>query len=181
MASPVAYWREEHAYFRRLLELLHRQADRFQRGEKPNYELILDIIAYLRDYGDTVHHPREDVAFDRLVARAEDLALPIARLRQEHRVIAHAGEKLRGLLEAALGGSVVPVEEVETAAATYLVYFGNHIAKEDEDVLPRADALLTPEDWEAVREAVPPRHDPLFGETLEERYRELRRQIALET
>ena len=181
MASPVAHWREEHAYFKRLLDLLHRQADCFACGEKPNYELMLDIISYLRDYGDAVHHPREDVAFERLVARGENLALPLQRLRQEHRVIAHAGEKLRGLLEAAFGGSVVPAGELETAAATYLVYFGNHIAKEDEDILPRADAVLTPEDWEAVRAAVPARRDPLFGETLEERYRELRRQIALES
>src|SRR5262245_32700175 len=132
MTSPVAHWREEHAYFKRLLELLHRQADRFPGGERPNYELMIDIISYLRDYGDAVHHPREDVAFERLLAHAADLALPLARLRQEHRVIAHAGEKLRGLLEAAVGGSVVPVEELEVAAATYLVYFGNHIAKEDE-------------------------------------------------
>ena len=179
--EPVAHWRAEHAYFKRLLGLLHLEADRFPRGEKPNYELMLDIISYLRDYGDAVHHPREDVAFERLEKRAAELALPIARLRQEHRVIAHAGEKLRSLLEAAVGGSITPVEELETAAATYLVYFGNHIAKEDEDFLPRANAVLTAADWEAVRKAVPPRLDPLFGEMQEERYRELRRRIALET
>ena len=178
--DPVTHWREEHAYFKRLLELLHQQADRFARGEKPNYELMLDIISYLRDYGDAVHHPREDIAFERLVERAADLALPVARLRQEHRVIAHAGEKLRDLLEAAVGGSIVPVEELETAAAIYLVYFGNHIAKEDEDILPRANAALTTADWEAMRTALPARRDPLFGDTLEERYRALRRQIALE-
>ena len=178
--DPVTHWREEHAYFKRLLELLRLQADRFPRGEKPNYELMVDIISYLRDYGDAVHHPREDVAFDRLVERVEDLALPVARLRQEHRVIAHAGEKLRNLLESVVGGSILAVEELETAAATYLVYFGNHIAKEDEDILPRADAALTAADWEAVRTVVPSRRDPLFGETPEERYRALRRHIALE-
>ena len=64
--EPVAHWRAEHAYFKRLLELLHLEADRFPRGEKPNYELMLDIISYLRDYGDALHHPREDVAYERL-------------------------------------------------------------------------------------------------------------------
>ena len=43
-------------------------------------------------------------------------------------------------------------------------------------------ALLTcragAEDWEAVRTAVPPQHDPLFGDTPDERYRVLRRRIA---
>lgn len=41
-------------------------------------------------------------------------------------------------------------EEVAVALATYLVYYGNHIAKEEEDILPRAEAALTPEDWAAV-------------------------------
>ena len=64
---------------------------------------------------------------------------------------------------AIVGGAVVPRAEVEVAAATYLVYYGNHIAKEEEDVLTRAAKELTPEDWEAVRDAVPPGIDPLFG------------------
>ena len=35
-------------------------------------------------------------------------------------------------------------------------------------------------DWEKVKNAAPAGRDPLFGNGGEERYRELRRQIALE-
>ena len=115
-----------------------------------------DIVTYLRDYSDRFHHPREDVAFARLAKHCPDLELVLARLGQEHRVIAHAGETLLEQLRAILGGAVVPRAEVEVAAATYLVYYGNHIAKEEEDVLTRAAKELTPEDWEAVRDAVKP-------------------------
>ncbi len=179
MTVPIAAWRTEHGYFNQLLRLLHKQVDVFHTGERPNYELMLDIISYLREYSDQIHHPREDVAFARLAKRCPDMELLLARLGQEHRVIAHAGEALRTLIQAILGGAVVPRAEVEMAAATYLVYYGNHIAKEEEDVLPRAAKELTEEDWEAVRNGVPPTRDPLFGSTPEERYRELRRQIAL--
>ena len=180
MADPVATWHEEHVYFRHLLDLLHRQADLFAKGERPNYELMLDVISYLREYSDRCHHPREDVAFAIMEQRSPDMALPLARLRQEHRVIAHAGETFAHLLTAILGDAVVPLAELETAAAMYLVYYGNHIAREEEDVLTQAARLLTPEDWRAVRDAVPPGRDPLFGDHPEERYRELRRQIARE-
>lgn len=181
MTDPIAAWHTEHVYFNQLLRLLQKQLDLFHRGEQPNYELMLDIISYLREYSDQVHHPREDVAFARLARRCPDMELVLARLGQEHRVIAHAGEALRGQIQAILGGVVVPRAELEAAAATYLVYYGNHIAVEEEDVLPRAAKVLAPEDWEAVRTAVPPGRDPLFGGAPEERYRELRRQIALET
>ena len=181
MTAPVSIWHDEHAYFRRLLELLHKQVEAFPRGEQPNYDLMLDILSYLRDYGDQYHHPREDVAFNRLARRCPVLELPLARLRQEHRVIARAGETLRNHLQTVVAGAVVPVEDIEAAAATYLVYYGNHITKEEEDVLPRAGESLTAEDWEAVRKAVKPGRDPLFGDHPEDRYRALRREIALES
>jgi hemerythrin-like domain-containing protein len=181
MSGPLAIWHTEHVYFRRLLELLQGELDRFHRGERPNYELMLDIVAYLRDYSDQYHHPREDVAFERLAQRCPDLRLDLARLAQEHRVIARAGETLRQHLEAILGGSLIQRAEVEVAAATYLVYYGNHMAKEDEIVLERAGKALTPEDWRAVKAAVTARPDPIFGEHPEERYQVLRREIAAAT
>ena len=180
-SHAVSTWHAEHVYFNQLLSLLQKQVDLFHRGEEPNYELMQDIVSYLREYSDRFHHPREDVAFARLAKHCPDLELALARLGQEHRVIAQAGETLAAQLRAILGGAVVPRAEMEVAAATYLVYYGNHIAKEEEDVLARAVKELTAEDWEAIRTAVPPGRDPLFGTDADERYRELRRQIARES
>ena len=95
MIDPIAAWHTEHVYFNQLLGLLRKQIDVFHGGERPNYELMLDIVGYLRDYSDGFHHPREDAAFARLAKRCPDLELILARLSQEHRVIAHAGEALR--------------------------------------------------------------------------------------
>ena len=180
MADPLTSWHEEHHYFNRLLRLLQREVEVFATAETPNYELMLDIIDYLRDYADQVHHPREDEAFRRLVRHRADREIPVARLRQEHRVIAHAGTTLKHLLEEAAADAVVSRSEIEVAAATYLVYYGNHIALEEEDILPLAAATLDAEDWKAVRDAAPAGHDPLFGPNPQERFRELRRRIALE-
>jgi len=178
--DPVKAWHDEHAYFQRLLALLQQQVDVFHGGERPNYELMMDIVTYLREYSDRVHHPREDLAFTKLAQKLPELALPLERLRQEHRIIANAGEALKELLAEVLEDAVIPRAEVEMAAATYLVYYGNHIAKEEEDVLTSAARALGPEDWAAIRSAVPTVKDPLFGDAPEERFRELRRQIALE-
>ena len=171
----VSAWHDEHAYFARLLALLRKELDVFHGGGRPNYELMHDVVSYLREYSDEVHHPREDEAFARLAKRCPEMELPLARLRQEHRVIAHAGETLRRQIDAILEDEMVPRQEVEMALATYLVYYGNHIAKEEEDVLARAASELAAADWQAVKDAAPAGGDPA-----EERYRELRRRIALE-
>lgn len=178
--DPIAAWREEHVYFGQLLGLLRRELDVVHAGGRPNYPLIQDVIGYLREYADEFHHPREDEAFARLARSCPDMALTLARLQQEHRVIADAGEKLVGLVDAVLGDEIVPRSDLETALCTYLVYYGNHIAKEEEDVLTRAAGALTPDDWVAVKAAAPAASDPVFGRKPEERYRELRRQIALQ-
>ncbi len=178
MDNPQAAWHQEHKDFNRLLELLRQQLDAFHFGGEPDYELMLDIICYLRDFGDASHHRREDEAFSRLVQRRPDLQLPLARLKQEHTVIAHAGEELRVSLEQAINGEVTLRSRIEMAAATYLVYYGNHIAVEEEDILPVAAKELTPADWTAVRNAASLRDDPLFGKPDGERFAALRRRIT---
>lgn len=180
MVDPVAPWREEHEYFARLLRLLQKQVDVFHAGGELNYALMQDIVSYLREYADQFHHPREDVAFERLTSYCPELELIVARLRQEHRVIAQAGATLLENIEAALEGSILPREQLEAAAATYLIYYQNHIRTEETAILARAAQHLTAEDWEAVRAAVLVAPDPLFGVNPQTRFRELRRQIAQE-
>ena len=179
MTNPIAAWHADHVNFTRLFDLLEEQLATFHEGGQPDYALMLDVVQYLRHYPDRFHHPREDVAFGRLVEREAALQLPLARRVQEHRVIALAGDKLLGLLQAAVDGVVIERSTVEAAAATYLVYYRHHVAAEEREILPRAAELLTPSDWAAVA-AAPASADPLFGKEFEARYRELRRQIALE-
>jgi hemerythrin-like domain-containing protein len=181
MSDPIAVWHAEHANFSRLLNVLEQQLAVFHAGERPNYELMLDIVNYLRHYPDRFHHAREDVAFARLAEHDPAMQVKINRLLQEHRVIAKAGDELLALLNEVADEAIISRAEVEAAAATYLVYYRHHLATEERDIMPRADKLLTPEDWAAVVAAVPAGRDPLFGDASEERYRELRRLIALES
>lgn len=176
--NPVDAWHAEHMDFLRLLDLLEKQLAVFHAGERPDYERMLDILHYLRHFPDEFHHAREDAAFARLAQKYPGMELAFVRLHQEHRVIANAGQALLEVLEAAVAGSVVARTDIEAAAATYLVYYRNHIGVEERDVLPRAAESLTREDWAAIAAAVPAAADPLFADRVTERYRSLRREIA---
>jgi hemerythrin-like domain-containing protein len=179
MSSPIVAWHQEHVRFNQLLALMQREMDRFHDGEDPDYQLMLDVLDYLRDHGDRVHHPREDEAFKRLLVHRPDRQLPINRLLQEHRVIAQAGETLRQLLQQAACDAMIRRADIEVAAATYLVYYGNHIAKEEEDVLPLAARHLGADDWHAVKLAAEV-GDPLFGPSPDQRFRDLRGRVEAE-
>jgi hemerythrin-like domain-containing protein len=180
MADTLAVWHAEHVNFARLLDLLEEQVATFHRGERPNYDLMGTILYYMRNFADRVHHPREDVAYARLVERDPGMQLVVNRLLQEHRVIATAGEELLNRLNEAEGDVVSPRAALEAATATYLVYYRNHLSTEERDVMPRAAQLLTQDDWEAVAATVSASPDPLFGDNVQERFGALRRQIARE-
>ena len=180
MKDPVSDWHVEHANFSRLLDILQKQLDEFHAGGKPNYELMVDIVTYLRYFPDLHHHPREDAAFALLAKRDPAMKVPLERLRQEHRVIAAAGEDLLTALKEVESDAMVARAAVEAIAAVYLVYYRHHLSNEEREVLPRAKELLTAKDWEAVEAVLPAGRDPLFGGKGDAGYRELRRHIILE-
>ncbi|MCB1917044.1 MAG: hemerythrin domain-containing protein [Rhodocyclaceae bacterium] len=179
MAEPLALWHADHVVFARLLDLFETQVAAFHAGEQPNYQLMTDIVDYLQQYGDRFHHPREEAAFQRLVARDPDMRLPVNRLLQEHRVIARAGAEMLERLGEIADDVMTERAAVETAAATYLVYYRHHLSTEEGSIMPRAKALLTSDDWAATREAVRDILDPLRGEDFDARYCEMRKYISL--
>lgn len=181
VVAPAAQWHEEHARFSRLLDLMEPQLAALHDDKQPDYDVMRDVVHYLRNFADRFHHPREDVAFARLVARDESVRLLVSRLAQEHRVIATAGEELLERLDDILAGALVQRTAVEAAASTYLVYYRHHMATEETEIIPRAIDLLTPDDWSAVAAAVPSGPDPLLGDNFEARYEALRRLVLSET
>jgi len=150
MVNPITAWHDEHVQFAKLLDLLETQVDIFHQAQDPNYELMTAIVHYLRAYSDCIHHPREDEAFKRIGQYDPRYTLVINRLLQEHRVIANAGESLFKYLTEAAEDVMIPRAELEAAAATYLVYYRNHLTTEERDILPAAARLLTAADWAQV-------------------------------
>lgn len=177
MTDQLAVWHADHINFAALLDLLEKQVSVFNRGEQPNYRLIGTIIYYMRNFGDRVHHPREDVAYALLVERDPGMQTVISRLLQEHRVIATVGEELLSRLNEAERDVITSRSALAAVAAMYLVYYRNHLSTEERDVMPRAAQLLSEKDWAEVAATVPDSPDPLFGESVQERFAALRNEI----
>ena len=180
MNVPAQLWHGEHMRFASLLDFLQQQMAEFHAGRHPNYELMRDAVHYLQHYAGRFHHPREDVAFARLIEHDPGIKPAINRLLQEHRVIDRAGAILLKHLQDILEDTVIERATVEAAAGTYLVYYRHHLESEEAHILPLAAKLLTREDWAAAAAAVPAGPDPMFGDDIDARYRDLRVQIMRE-
>ncbi len=178
MSDIIDTWRKDHVNFSRLLALLEVQIKLFHEDQTPDYTLMQDIIYYMTHYPDIFHHPKEDLVFDK-VKEIDSAAQPVVdELMEQHRVLRESGMKLYGNLEAVIAGAMLSRASVEEPGETYIAYFRSHMKKEESEIFPLAAKLLSDQDWRDVDAAIPPPIDPLFGQTVNERYLALHRQIV---
>src|SRR3974390_79247 len=77
--------RQEHSNMESLLCILERELNVFGCGDRPDYEVILAVIDYFRDYPDACHHPKENLIVEKLKARDPVASASIGDLEAEHR------------------------------------------------------------------------------------------------
>ena len=105
----------EHRNIEKLLAVLERELEIFDRGERPDYEVIRAIISYFEVYPEAYHHPQEDLVFAKLKTRDPAAAAKVGDLAGEHQ---KGADRLRRVAHAV--DSVLMDEEVlrETVHAT---------------------------------------------------------------
>ena len=74
----------EHRNIEMLLAVLEHELEVFDRGDRPDYEVIRAIISYFEVYPEVYHHPQEDVVFAKLKIRDPAAAAKVGNLALEH-------------------------------------------------------------------------------------------------
>jgi hemerythrin-like domain-containing protein len=73
----------EHRNIETLLTVLERELEIFDRGDRPDYEIIRAIISYFEVYPEVYHHPQEDLVFAKLKIRDPAAAAKVGDLARE--------------------------------------------------------------------------------------------------
>jgi hemerythrin-like domain-containing protein len=100
MTDFIQVIRQEHRNIESLLRVLERELTLFDRGERLDYEVVLAIIDYFRDYPDCCHHPKEDMIVEKIKARDPVATATIGNLEAEH---GEGTRRLRQVSEAQKG------------------------------------------------------------------------------
>ena len=79
-----------------LVKALEWQVAEFDAGRAPDYDVIRSAVDYFLSFPDLYHHPKEDLVFSRLKARAPDVVERIGDLRREHEALAARMRELHG-------------------------------------------------------------------------------------
>lgn len=163
---------DEHRHFKGLLDVMAERAGRKAELRVGDYCLLYDIVSYLHDYPDQIHHPTEDRVFTRLLERDDTHASEVETLRSDHENIVAETEALLAQLADAIDNPTDANEKnVRKVCGAFAAHQLEHMTFENEVLFPAAIDHLEPEDWQDIEAYFAAVDDPLFGKVVGKQHR----------
>jgi hemerythrin-like domain-containing protein len=145
---------QEHRNIEKLLAILERELEVFDRGDRPDYEVIRAVISYFEAYPEVYHHPQEDLIFAKLRERDPVAAAKVGDLAREHHKGAERLHRVAHAVKNVLADAEVLRQNVDTIIRDFIAHERHHMMMEDRDFFPAALKALEPQDWTEIASAV---------------------------
>ncbi|HEX7218110.1 MAG TPA: hemerythrin domain-containing protein [Burkholderiales bacterium] len=179
MTDAISILKSEHRSISALLHGLKQLARMAQdTSARPRFQVLRSMLRYIDEYPERLHHPKEDqYLFARVLERAPEARALVEGLQAEHK----EGVRLIRELERALlfleEGWPIGAREFEAAVEAYADFHWQHMRREEHELLPLAERVLSAEDWRAIDRAFAANEDPVAA-MRERDYEELFTRIA---
>lgn len=165
---------EEHRYMSLLLDTLEEKISGDGQIAAADYFLIHDVVHYMHEYPDAVHHPTEDLMFEKLIARDPSMNKIVQDIQRDHQKLTGDTGRILELLDTAeREHSLKTADAVRLTCRLYIDRLRAHMQKEETELFSRSIACLAPRDWKVIERRLNDVDDPLFGRTVDSRFRVL--------
>jgi hemerythrin-like domain-containing protein len=168
---------QEHRNIATLLAVLERELEIFDRGDRPDYEVIRAVISYFEVYPEVYHHPQEDLVFAKLRTRDPAAATKVGDLAREHQKGAERLRRVAQAVESVLADRELLRQTVDDIIRDFIEQERRHMAMEERVFFPTAVKALQPQDWAEIAARLTDQRDPLFSDVVEERFEVVRSHI----
>ncbi len=179
MNTVLARLREDHVNFAKVLHLIARQAGLAAAGGEADLGILDDAAEYLDTYAGRIHDPLENIIAERL-KRIRPAVIPaVDAIMNEHQDISARLAQLKALIADARKGRSIGGAEFAAAGNELVTTLLKHMARENADLFPAAQAVISPHDWTLIEERAGQVHDPLFGHPPAARLERLRQLLRV--
>ncbi len=177
MSTIMSQLHLDHLNLSRLLEVLKDKLVSLKAGERPDYQLILDVVTYIVDYADAHHHPLEDQIYDYTIHQYPSSKQMLSEVEGEHKQIRDDTREFQQLIESILMDSVVSMDIFNQRLEDFIRQQYDHLNNEEGNVFPLLEKLLQDKDWLNLQVRLQTREDPLFGDNVAEEYKRLYKSL----
>src|SRR6202162_5488122 len=122
---------QEHRNIEKLLAILERELVVFDRGDRPDYEVIRAVISYFEVYPEVYHHPQEDLVFAKLAESDPAAAEQVGALAREHHKGAERLRRVAQVIGYVLAEGEVLLQNVDTIIRDFITHERHHMMMED--------------------------------------------------
>ncbi len=163
---------QEHKQISKLLDLLDDILAMFHRGQEPDYEILSELLQYMEEYSDQIHHPVEEVIREHLRLAGQNQPY-LDVLTRQHEALNEMTRNFRQAVEGVVNGEVQRRDQVEAYGREMVTTLRHHLNLEETEAFPLARQVLKEADWAAIKEEVARTIDPRLSETDLQRIRTL--------
>jgi len=165
--------RTDHRNMVQLLDLLDAETVRLADADEPDYDLVYDIMTYMSEYPDAVHHPKEDMIYRHLKHYHDDIDESLRHIETDHKALGMASHEIRRDIDAIAADGVVSREALAESLRKYSEDLRKHMYWEEKDLFELADSMDDDENWAELLKSYDEASDPLFGNQTERRFQKL--------
>ncbi|MDR5867622.1 hemerythrin domain-containing protein [Halomonas koreensis] len=147
--------RRDHANMARMLHVLQLKQKTLARGERPNFQLVREVVDYILDYQDGFTQPLEKVCSQRLKELAPGAEEVTDRLARDYRALKAQLKRLSNDLDMILMDAVVPMDRFAEDLKAYLDAHRAYLRDERELLFPLIRDYFEDGDLERLADALP--------------------------
>ena len=160
-----------HRTLKHVLSLLRFQLDILApEAHRDSFKFINNAISYMSTFSGLVHHPAEELIFERLVGYAPHTAPLCAQLAEQHDSFKTQEIAIMDRLSGKKANEAVRCRWIKKAGSCYCDDNEDHMDTEESKAFPHAIKWLKVADWDEIQEQSRFDLDPLTDPGILARY-----------
>ncbi|WP_341665252.1 hemerythrin domain-containing protein [Vibrio sp.] len=169
--------RREHSYMVRLLAVLKQKIVQLQTEQAINYTLVKEIVDYMANHSERVHHPKEDILYHYYMEHYGHKK-ELQDLEHEHELLSDKTHTFLNTVEMILQDAVVPRNIFVDQLEDFILAQKRHLELEERSILPLIEKSFSLHDWQEVEKRWNVgEDDPVFGDTIAEEYQQIAHRV----
>lgn len=147
--------RRDHANMARMLHVLQLKQKTLSTGERPNFQLVREVVDYILDYMEGFTLPLERICTEQLQQKAPECSDVTEQLAKDYRGLRARLKRLSGDIDMILMDAVVPMDRFTDDLKAYLESHRAYLRDEHELLFPLIQEHFDEEELRHLAELLP--------------------------
>ncbi|MGV6853282.1 MAG: hemerythrin domain-containing protein [bacterium] len=179
MHSIIQNIHQDHINFTRLLDVIAEQISILESGHFWDNELVTEIIEYLKDYGDSVHHPIENALYEKVLELSADEGIELDILLKEHKELSASTLSVYNLIKQMGTEDFIEKDDAIIQIRMFLARMKKHMDVEESGVLKYIEKTLSADALASISAEIKMKEDPVFSRVVDGEYARIRSHLGL--